>query len=480
MPEPWKLTIDESMYDELMEHLFPGDDDEHGAVITAGLVKTERGTRLLARNLFLAEDGVDFVPGKRAYRMLTAAFVRERIRHCRDEQLVYLGIHNHGGRDEVDFSDPDISSHERGYPALLGIAKQPVGGLVIAGNAIAGDIWTADRSRRTISETTVLGRNIRRIYPSPPAPPRIADPEYDRQVRWLGQRGQDTLARAKVAVMGGGGVGLPLTTMLARLGVGQIVVIDPDRMEPENLPRMPEARRWDAMMALRGLPGAKRPAIKRILDRLCTRKIRLAHRAVRRANPKAAFIGIPKSVAEPDAARQLVDCDFIFLAADSHLARMIVNAVGHQYLIPVIQMGTRIDVNEDTGAVGEIRTNVRLILPQNGCIRCNGYIDSTKVQEDAISAAERERNRYIDEVPAPSVITFNTLSAAQGATDFLLMLGGLIDAGAALDYIRFRPRRRTFAPIRPVANRDSCPRCGTATISRRARGDSVELPLPER
>lgn len=480
MPEPWKLTIDERMYDELMEHLFPGDDDEHAAVIAAGVARTARGTRLLARDLFLAVDGIDFVPGIRAYRMLKAAFVRERIQYCRDEQLVYLGIHNHGGRDEVDFSDPDIHSHERGYPALLAISRQPVGGLVVAQNAIAGDIWAPDGSQRTISETAVLGRNIHRIYPLPPPPPPSADPSYDRQVRWLGQRGQDALSRAKVAVVGAGGVGLPLTTMLARLGVGQILVIDPDRMEPENLPRMPEARRSDAMMQLRRLPGARRPAIKRLLDRLGTRKVRLARRAVLRANPKATFVAIPKSVAEPEAARELLDCDFIFLAADSHLARMIVNLIGHQYLIPVIQMGTRIDVDEDTGAVGEIRTNVRLILPHQGCIRCNGYIDSTKVQEDAIGVAERERNRYIDEVPAPSVITFNTLSAAQAATDFLLMLGGLISDDATLDYIRFRPRRRECTPIRSVTNRSSCPHCGTARHSRRARGDSVELPLPER
>jgi hypothetical protein len=98
------------------------------------------------------------------------------------------------------------------------------------------------------------------------------------------------------------------------------------------------------------------------------------------------------------------------------------------------------------------------------------------VQEDSTDSAERERNRYVDEVPAPSVITFNTLSAAQGATDFLLMLGGLIDKDATLDYLRFSPRKRLSKPIRPSSGDASCPHCD----SRRARGDTVELPLPER
>jgi hypothetical protein len=127
MNDAWTLTIDGSMYRELMSHLFPGDGDEHGAVIAAGITTTSRGTRLLARDLFAAMDGVDFVPGRRGYRMLTAEFVSEKIRYCRDVGLTYLAVHNHGGLGEVGFSSLDNSSHERGYPALLDISGRPVG-----------------------------------------------------------------------------------------------------------------------------------------------------------------------------------------------------------------------------------------------------------------------------------------------------------------------------------------------------------------
>jgi hypothetical protein len=54
MDEPWTLVIDGVLFDELTTHLFRDDDDEHGAVIAAGVAKTDRGTRLLARELFLA------------------------------------------------------------------------------------------------------------------------------------------------------------------------------------------------------------------------------------------------------------------------------------------------------------------------------------------------------------------------------------------------------------------------------------------
>lgn len=474
MTTPWTLTIEEPLYARLVAHLFPGDHDEHGAVIAAGIVTTERGTRLLARDLFLAEDGVDFVPSPRGYRMLTAEFVRDRIFYCRNHRLAYLAVHNHRGRDVVGFSAPDNQSHERGYPALLDISGQSVGALVLAENAIAGDIWTTDRMRRPVAETIIVGRNLTRQYPAPPPRPPKADTTYDRQVRWFGDRGQQLLARSKVAVVGAGGVGQPLITMLARLGVGTLVVIDPDRVEPTNLPRMPEARHLDAMTALR-IPGTARLA-----DRLSTRKTRLAGRSVRRANPAANFIGIPTNVTEPGAARALVDCDYIFLAADSHLARMTVNAIAHQYLIPAVQLGTRIDIHNTTGAVGDIRTNVRPILPSSGCLRCNKLISGARLQEESQCVAERERNRYLDEVPAPSVITFNTWAAAQAANDFMLTVGGLIDAQAPITYLRCRPRQRTSEPIQPLSNRPECADCGTADLSRRARGDTVELPLPQR
>ena len=35
-----------SLWAKLEAHLFPGDGDEHGAVIAAGIVQTARGTRL--------------------------------------------------------------------------------------------------------------------------------------------------------------------------------------------------------------------------------------------------------------------------------------------------------------------------------------------------------------------------------------------------------------------------------------------------
>ena len=58
-------------------------------MIAGDVARSAAGTRLLARELHLARDGSDFVPGKDGYRRLTTEFVNEKIRHCRDNRLAY-------------------------------------------------------------------------------------------------------------------------------------------------------------------------------------------------------------------------------------------------------------------------------------------------------------------------------------------------------------------------------------------------------
>ena len=66
---------------------------------------------------------------------------------------------------------------------------------------------------------------------------------HDRQVRWFGQEGLDGPARQRelaaksVLVLGVGGLGGSVAEMLARAGVGHLVVLDHDVVEHANLPR---------------------------------------------------------------------------------------------------------------------------------------------------------------------------------------------------------------------------------------------------
>src|SRR5262245_7420969 len=62
---------------------------------------------------------------------------------------------------------------------------------------------------------------------------------YSRQVLFqgIGERGQDCLLKAHVAVIGCGALGSFHAAALARAGVGHITIIDRDFVEPSNLQR---------------------------------------------------------------------------------------------------------------------------------------------------------------------------------------------------------------------------------------------------
>lgn len=467
----WELVIPEGMFDRLHAHLFPGDHDEHGAVIGAGLARTRSGRiRLLARELHLARDGYDFVDGKRGYKMLRAEFVRDRIVACRAERPVYLNIHNHGDGESVGFSADDYRSHERGYPALLDISGDlPVGALVFATRAVAGDIWLPDGRRVELERTVVVGQRRRTLTPAPVRREIAADSTYDRQTRLFGDTGQSILRRTKIAIIGVGGVGALLVEWLALLGVGHFVLIEPERIEPSNLPRFPGATRLDALTWL------FRPGwplwISRLARRLSTRKLRIAKRLIRRANPIARVELLANDFLEPDVAERVLDCDYLFLAADSMRARLLFNAIVHQYLIPGVQVGSKVSAERTTGEIDSIHSIARPVTPELGCLFCNGLINAAKLQEEGQTEQERRAQQYIDddEVVTPSVITLNAIGASQAANDFMLYITGLTRTNAKAGYRRFMPLTREAFIDTPRKSLD-CSECSGAPKSRLARG----------
>src|SRR5258708_39488495 len=78
---------------------------------------------------------------------------------------------------------------------------------------------------------------------------------YSRQLLFpgIGKEGQKRLALAKVAVIGCGATGTCVSGLLARAGVGRLLIIDRDYVEPSNLQRQ---SLFDEADAAESLPKA--------------------------------------------------------------------------------------------------------------------------------------------------------------------------------------------------------------------------------
>jgi tRNA A37 threonylcarbamoyladenosine dehydratase len=471
---PWSLRFPADLWRDLKNHLFPGDGDEHGAVIGATVLQTSREVRLLARRLYPAIDGLDYVAGDYGYRKLTAEFVRDRVLDCRDEGLAYLAIHCHGGLDQVNFSSDDLASHERGYPALVDVLENVVGGLVFAKNAVAGDLWLTDGHRVPLASAIIVSHPLIDLRPAIRTVSK-ADTQYDRQARLFGDRGQELLSNQKVAVIGAGGAGSLILELLARLGVGHIVAIDPDVVDVTNVPRIVGSSERDAVPYF---TDKRWPALLRTFgQRFARAKVVVARRVARNANPRVRFDAVPRSVVDESVARGLTDCDYIFLAADTMQARLIFNAIVHQYCIPGVQVGAKIPTDPDTGEVLDVFSVVRSVTPGHGCLWCNGLISTTQLQQEALSDNERRGQRYVEDhnVVAPSVITLNAVAAAHAVNDYLFDVTGLRYPDSPPHYTRYLAR--AGATLSELPRRDNdCIECGDGKSGRLSAGPSRSLP----
>ncbi len=472
------LKIDQKLYQDLYSHLFQEDNDEHGAVIAAGIAESPSEVRLLAKKVFLAKDGIDYVPGTRGYRALNSRFVAEKISFCEEEKLCYLAVHCHPGHGTAAFSLDDMNSHLRGYPALLDInSGLPVGALVFTKDHIAGDIWFNKDTRINLNKTTVIGPHVFDIFENEHLTDSYADPIYDRHALLFGSVGQDKLRNLKVGVVGAGGAGSILCELLSRLGVGEIILIDYDKIEPSNLPRIVGASYWDAKV---WFAKSNNVLLNKLGKLFSIHKVDIAKRLAKQANPNIKFSAIKGDILDPENAKILTDCDFLFLAADSMQAKLLFNRIVFQYLIPGIQVGAKISVDNTTRKINNIFTATRPVLPYpgGGCLSCTNCISPSKLQEEALTEKEKLAQKYINdaEVHAPSVITLNSLSVSQAVNDFLMIMMGLFNKNVSPTHILNFVQERTIEEVDQTSNPD-CRTCSNMDSSYHARGDQASLPV---
>lgn len=446
------VTMTASDHAILMAHLFPGDGEEHGGVLQAGLVETPDGLRLCIHTVVLARDNHDYVPGRFGHRALDPRFIHQQITTCRDHGWAYLAFHNHDCDDRVGFSRIDMESHERGYPALLDIGEGvPVGALVFGRRSADVDLWLADGRRLALGELRVIGERLERLWPEPPTVPG-GEESFERQIRMFGAAGQDRLRKARVGVIGLGGIGSLVAEQLARLGVGEMVLIDPDHIETSNLSRVVGAARADLT----------RPSLK----------VAIAERHLREAREDIALEVIADDVATRSVAVRLRSCDFLVLAADSMRARLVFNALVHQYLIPGVQLGAKIRPSKD-GRLDDAMCAVRWVLPGEGCLWCNQLIDPNLLALEAKTEAERRAQAYGVAEPNPSVISLNAVAAAHAVNDFLFYFLDLGTRERGTLYTHFHFAEPALHRVTPRRDSD-CSECGRA--GRLGRGDGLDLP----
>ena len=163
---------------------------------------------------------------------------------------------------------------------------------------------------------------------------------YSRQVMLeeIGYQGQLKLKQAKVCVVGVGGLGNPIVTRLAAMGVGKIRIVDRDVIELSNLHRQTMFNEDDVGQV----------------------KVETAAKKLRKLNPDIIIEEMPISINDYTAFEVVDGCDVVVDALDSVNARYSLNKACIEKKIPFV-----------TGAAVGVTGQSFTILPnQSACYHC--------------------------------------------------------------------------------------------------------------
>src|SRR5579859_4076223 len=225
--------------------------DEQMALLLAGPNVTDGVTRLVVRELLLAQPD-DLAHQSGAGIAPTGEFVAAALTRCRQEGWSLIEVHSHpfSQGPGTTFSGIDWANDRKKMPVLAKLLPDTAVHATMVVGQTSLDAHYYDRLASAIQPVTQVsvhgaqddGSLLTRIVPTQvragDGRPFLVSDRHSRQVPLLGSDTQAVLAQSTVVIVGVGGLGSFAALECAHLGVGALVLIDPDTIEMSNLNRL--------------------------------------------------------------------------------------------------------------------------------------------------------------------------------------------------------------------------------------------------
>lgn len=442
------------------------------SVAGAGIPKAAGSITLLVQTVTPVPEGAYVDRGPMGLSISSSGWVpafRAAVAH--DQVPMFVHTHPRGL--------PEFSTYDDQVDVELALAARAFGAPYYAAIVVAGSPDVPQVAARlydlgetfdaqapqfvTVDAVRVAGAGLRLYLPPADAEESgdLANEEqlsvFDRQIRMLGPDGNRTLKHVRAAVIGGGGTGSAVSVQVARLGLGELVIVDDDVVTDPTPTRGHGITTGD-------VGRLKVDALGDHLD-----EIGLGTPVVR----------IDKPLNHPDALAAIAHSDVVFSCVDGHGARLILNRWAYAHIAPVVDVAVLVapTEREDGGREVQIEQRVTWVAPGTACLLCRGRIDPGIAAAENLDPETRKAlagEGYVQaaETPQPAVVTLTTSVAALGATEFVLRLTGLgkTEATELLLRSHLSELRRNARPARP-----GCFCAAAAFIGRGIRAPYLDL-----
>jgi hypothetical protein len=387
----YQLKIAGKHFNALQQHLFPGDGKEAVAVALCGRHEQEGLSILLTHK-------IELIPHNECYR--EEDFIRWKtdriiplIEQAERYNMAILKIHSHPG-GYIRFSEVDDRSDNELFTSIFGWCD----GNEVHGSAIMlpcgkvfGRVFNPELQTFPLNKVSVAGDLIH-IWHS-----QLETASDDFALRTRQTFGEGTYAlfkNLKVGVIGASGTGSPTIEQLVRLGVGHIVIIDPDKVELKNLNRILNTIRKDATNA-----EFKVSVISKFIENLYDSK---------------------------DALHDLITCDAIFGCVDSVDGRHLVNQLTNFYLVPYFDLGVKLGA-DGQGGIDYIVASIHYIQPGASSLLSRGLYTAQRLfeeglrRQDPAEFSKRLKAGYVHnaDVESPAVISVNMQISSMAINELL-------------------------------------------------------------
>jgi hypothetical protein len=406
MPD-YALRLTKDQHNTLRTHLLPDDGCEAVALALCGRRAGDDRHIFVVREILPVPYSVCSVRKPDQVTWPTES-VEPLIRKAYGQGQAIVKFHSHRS-DYRQFSVLDDQSDVllfTSITSLLGDGLAHASVILLPDGSCIGRAVRDGLAFAPLSNISVVGDDMV-VWNDAPAVAVSASSMRNRQVF-----GSGTIARLRslsAAVVGCSGTGSLVVEQLARLGLGRLVLVDPDVVEEKNLNRVLNTGKQDVYL---GKP-----------------KVFALASAIARMGLGQEVLPLPINVVSARAVREIAACDVVFGCTDGTEARHVLNRLATFYLLPYFDVGVRLDA-DGAGGISNISGAVHYLQPGGSSLLSREVYDMTEVEAEELRRTHpelycaRRDEGYVRGVneDRPAVIPVNMFFSSLVVQEFLARL----------------------------------------------------------
>lgn len=394
------LTLTETQHAELKTLLFPGDGYESAAILICRFTGPAK-ERLIVCGIMNVPDEMCATRTPK-FIAWPGQCIEDAVDQAEQHADAIVLIHSHPG-GMLEFSKIDDESDASTMPALFSAIEAEGfhhgSAIMVTDGSMKARLYHSNGDAKSINRITRVGHDINDIgkLSLQPAMPFGAEMTKD-------------FSAQTACVIGVSGTGTLVAELLARKGVGHLILIDFDTMEHKNLNRIVNSTTADA-------------EVNRT-------KVEMMAAAIKHYAPNTRVTTINTSIEKRDAIIAASGADILFSCVDSMAGRSIAELICQSCVIPLVDLGVTIPTRKDAAGhihVADVCGRIDYVRPDGPSLTDRIVVTPEGLRREyllqhAPEAAQKEIEAgYIRGVheEAPSVMALNMRAAGDAVMEWI-------------------------------------------------------------